>query len=462
VQADRLPPHDIQAEESVIGSLLIDGESISHIIGFLLAGDFYRERNRLVYEAACGLFERKDAINQVTIAHELESRGQLEDVGGSAFLAHTVGVVPTSVHIEHYGRIVKRTATMRRLIAAANDIADIGYADDPNIETALSRAEDMLFGIRTGQQSRDFIPLRDALSPFLETSPLDQADSDTKDKPVPTGFRNLDRLLGGFQRSDMIVLAARPSIGKSTLGLNFAMHAAQERRTVAIFSLEMGREQIGMRLLAGHARLNMHDIRMRHLGPSEEAKLIDSIGFLSDLAIFIDDTPFQSVMEMRSKARRLQLEHGVDFIVVDYMQLIDSPNGRPGGANRAQEVSDISRQMKGMARDLNVPVLAISQLSRAIEHRQSHRPVLSDLRESGSIEQDADVVMFIHREEKFTTEQEWNKQNPNQPYPRGLCELIIAKHRHGPTDEVWMAVRDEIGRFIESMAPERTYAPERV
>ena len=432
--------------------MLIDGHSITDVHGFLAPNDFYRRRNRLCYEAAVSLFNRDEAINTVTMAHELESQELLEEIGGSAFLAHLAATVPTSVHVEHYGRLVHRTATMRRLISAAADIADIGYTDDPDVNRALSEAEDIIYGIRSVQQSRDFVHIGEALDPYLEqTSGLDTFES-SETGPIPTGFDNMQKLFGGFQRSDMIVLAARPSIGKSTLALNLAVNAAKERAKVGIFSLEMGREQVAMRLLASQARLNMHDIRLRRFSPSDEARLIDAIGLLSDLAIYIDDTPFQTVPEMRGKARRLQLTHGLDFVVVDYMQLIDGAAGRRDG-NRAQEVSEISRHIKAMARDLNVPVLAVSQLSRAIERRESHRPVLSDLRESGSIEQDADIVMFIHREDRFMSEEQWNRNHPEEPYPRGLAELIVAKHRHGPVDTLWMAVRDDHGRFMEMRAP---------
>lgn len=451
MQADRLPPHDLSAEESVLGSILIDGTSITQITGFLSADNFYREINRQCFEVCHDLFQRDEGINQVTVTHELESRGIIEDVGGPAYLSHLVSVTPTSVHIEHYARLVHRTATMRKLISAAGEIATIGYNDDPDIDVALSAAEDALFGIRQGSQSRDFALLADSLLPLLEeASPLDQLDDQQNKAPIPTGFERLNELLvGGLQRSDMIVLAARPSVGKSMMGLNFSLHAAKAGRKVGIFSLEMGREQIAMRLLAAQSRINMQNIRTQILSADQESKKIDSIGLLSDLLIYVDDTPFQTVAEMRGKARRLQMVHGLDFLVVDYMQLINGGSGAGREGNRAQEVSEISRQMKGMARDLNIPVLAISQLSRAVEHRTSHRPMLSDLRESGSIEQDADVVMFIHREDKFTTQDEWNKSNPTQPFPRDQATLIIAKHRNGPTDEVEMRVRDSIGIFEE-------------
>ena len=450
MQANQLPPHDYQAEEAVLGSILIDSMTITQIAGFLSADDFYREINRQCFEVCYDLFERDEAINQITVTHEMENRGMLDDEG-PGYLSHLVTVTPTSVHIKHYANLVHRTATMRRLIDTAIDIADIGYQDNPDVDDALSTAEDALFGIRQGSQNRDFVPLADSLVPYLEeSSPLDQVDGQQDTSPIVTGYQRLDNLLvGGLQRSDMVVLAARPSVGKSMMGLNFTLSAAKAGYKVGIFSLEMGREQIAARLLAAQSRVNHQKIRSRIQSPSEEERVVNSIGLLSDLTIYVDDTPFQTVAEMRGKARRLQMTHGLDFLIVDYMQLINGGSSGRRDGNRAQEVSEISRQMKGMARDLKIPVLAISQLSRAVEHRTSHRPMLSDLRESGSIEQDADVVMFIHREEKFTTEEEWNKSHPTEPFPRDRATLIIAKHRNGPTDEVEMKVRDAVGIFEE-------------
>ena len=445
VLSDKLFPHDISAEESVIGSLLLDGLSFTKIASFLEPEHFYLEPNRIIFEIARDLFNRQEPINQISIAHELETQEKLEDVGGRAYLAKVVDVVPTSIHIKHYANLVRRTATMRTLINAAENISEIGFDNDPDIENALSKAEDIIYSIRNDQPSRDFVPLRETLTPYLETSSSDLADDENR--PISSGFKLLDDLLGGLQRSDMLVLAARPSVGKSMFALNLAINAAMNDQKVAIYSLEMGREQIATRMLATQARVNMHSLRMMRLSSSQENRLVDAIGRLSDLSIFIDDSPVQGVAEMRGKARRLQLEYGLDFIIGDYMQLISNNKGSRE-TNRAQEVSEISRQIKAMARDLRVPVIAISQLSRAIEHRQSHRPLLSDLRESGSIEQDADVVMFIHREEKFTTKEDWIKNNPGVPYPEGQAEIIVAKHRNGPTDTIPLAVDDSIGRFV--------------
>jgi|TARA_B110000263_G_scaffold243311_1_gene249878 replicative DNA helicase len=454
LQADRLPPHDIESEEAVIGSLLIDREAMVRVTAFLEPEDFYRERNRWCYEACFDLHQRGEAIDQISVAHELERTEKLADVGGTAYLGHLVEILPTSRHVEFYGRVVQRTSTMRKLIRAASDISEIGYEEDADVDAALSRAEDTLFQIRSAAATRDFVPLSESLDPFLEqTTPFTDMDG-ADGRPIGTGFKDLDDLLGGMGRSDMIVLAARPSVGKSMLGMNIARNSAAgagvgSGATVGIFSLEMGREQIALRMLSAEARVDMQNLRMRLLSDTEQVQVSDSVGVLSDLAIFIDDTPIQSVAEMRAKARRLQMEHGLDFVVIDYMQLIRG-NSRRSENNRAQEVSEISRSIKGMARDLNVPVLALSQLSRAIEHRTSHRPMLSDLRESGSIEQDADVVMFIHREDKFITEEEWVRDNPGLIYPRGLAEMIVAKHRNGPVGSVELAVSDAFGKFRDN------------
>ena len=457
VLSDKLFPHDISAEESVIGSLLLDGLSFTKIASFLEPEHFYLEPNRIIFEIARDLFNRQEPINQISIAHELETQEKLEDVGGRAYLAKVVDVVPTSIHIKHYANLVRRTATMRTLINAAENISEIGFDNDPDIENALSKAEDIIYSIRNDQPSRDFVPLRETLTPYLETSSSDLADDENR--PISSGFKLLDDLLGGLQRSDMLVLAARPSVGKSMFALNLAINAAMNDQKVAIYSLEMGREQIATRMLATQARVNMHSLRMMRLSSSQENRLVDAIGRLSDLSIFIDDSPVQGVAEMRGKARRLQLEYGLDFIIVDYMQLISNNKGSRE-TNRAQEVSEISRQIKAMARDLRVPVIAISQLSRAIEHRQSHRPLLSDLRESGSIEQDADVVMFIHREEKFTTKEDWIKNNPGVPYPEGQAEIIVAKHRNGPTGSVDISFIDKYARFENLSQFESDYIPD--
>jgi len=462
VYVDRLPPQDASAEESVIGSILIDGESLSRITSFLRPQDFYGEKNRWCFEAFLSLFERGDAINQVTVAHELNLRNRLEELGGSAYLSHLVMVVPTSVHIEYYARIVQRTSIMRQLIDVGGRIAEIGYHEsDADTDRALATAEDMLFRIRAGRGSGDFVHIREVLDTYMEESAALHGPDAAHISPVPTGFPGLDNLLGnGMQRSDMIVVAARPSLGKSTLAFNIARAAADSGNRVGVFSLEMSRDQIGMRLLASEANVDSYRIRIGLLSNDEESRLLDAIGVLSDLPIYIDDTPIQTIVDMRGKARRLQSERGLDLVIVDYLQLIGG-SGRID--NRAQEMGEISRSIKGMARDLDIPVIACSQLSRAIEQRPNHRPLLSDLRESGSIEQDADVVAFIHREDVYVSREDWEKRNPTEPYPQNIAEIIFAKHRNGPIGTVPLYFRNDLVRF-ESLetTPSMEYATSEV
>ena len=443
--AEKLLPHDLEAEEAVVGSLLIDGDCFLRIAPLIKPDDFYRERNQVCFAACVSLFERNEAIDQVTLARELSRINQLEAVGGMAYLSHLVSVTPTSAHSEHYAQLIARTATMRGLIDAASRISAIGYQDTEDVENTLRQAEDVLFGVRSGQTQRGFIPLRQIYDQYLEDrAAIVDPDLQT-DAPIFTGFNDLDELLGGMQRTDLIILGARPSAGKSTLALNVSLNAAKAGARVGFFSLEMAREQLALRILAADAGIDSHRLRLGLYTEAEEQRIIDSIGQLSELPVYIDDTPFQGMVEMRSKARRLSLEHGLDLLVVDYLQLIQG-RGR-GGENRVQEISEISRSLKGMARDLHVSLLTCSQLSRVVENRPGHRPQLSDLRDSGSIEQDADVVMFIHREDAYFTEDGWEQQNPGQPYPKNIAEIIVAKHRNGPTGSLKLFFRDNIVRF---------------
>ena len=448
---ERLLPHDIEAEEAVIGSLMIDGDSIMRVTSFLKPTDFYREKNRLCYEACLDLFQRGEAINQVTVAHQLAIQEHLEPLGGTAYLSHLISTVPTSVHIEHYGHIVNRTATMRNLIDAAANISALGYGDTEDVDATLSQAEGILFRVRSGQPARDFMPLRQILDQYMEERAAISEPLGLTGAPVLTGFDSLDELLGGLHRSDMVVLAARPSLGKSTLAINISLNAAKSGGRVGLFSLEMSREQLAMRMMAGEAGVDVQRLRLGLYTEAQERQIIDSIGALSELPIYIDDTPLQGIMEMRSKARRLHVELGLDMLVVDYMQLIE---GGRRDSNRVQEISEITRSIKGLARDLNIPILAVSQLSRAVEMRTSHRPQLSDLRESGSIEQDADVVMFIYRDDVYNTEDEWTSRFPDRPYPKNIAEIIVAKHRHGPVGSLELFFRDNLVRF-ESLPVEQ-------
>ena len=448
--AEKLPPHDADAEEAVVGSLLIDGEAINRIASLVQPQDFYRERNRWCFEACESLYHRGEAINQISVARELSLKERLNEVGGPGYLSHLVAVVPTSVHVEHFARIVNRTATMRRLIQAAGDIATIGYADTPDTEQALQQAEDLLFRVRNTHVTRDFVTIREVLDQYLEeTVGLDPMDRGVA--PIPTGFTDIDSALGRLQRGDLFILAARPSIGKSTLAMNIARNAAGQGAVVGVLSLEMSREQLALRLLSAEANVDSHLLRLGLLGDSAMNRVMTGIGALSDLAIYMDDSPAQTVLEMRSKLRRLHTGRGIDLVVVDYLQLISGRDNR--NDNRVQELSEITRQLKAIARDLNVPVLALSQLSRAIEQRPDHHPQLSDLRESGSIEQDADVVAFIHRDDKYVTPERWEQQHPTDPYPENLAQLIIAKNRHGPTRTVHLYFDGKFSRF-ETLATE--------
>ncbi len=435
---EKLPPHDIDAEEAVIGSLLIDGVAIYKIATFLQQSGFYSERNQWIYGACLLLHQRNEAINQITVAQELARQNKLEGCGGAAYLSHLISICPTSIDIEHYAQIVYRLSTMRRLVNAASQIAAIGYEADPNVEASLSRAEDILFKLGHGQSSPDFVHIRQVLDKYFEATPSQDAEAEGYEKPMPyalSGFTKLDEFLGGFQHSDLTIIAGRPSLGKTSLVLNIARNAAVEQGAcVALFSLEMARESLVLRLLSSESGINSRRVRLGlHLTEEEEKRIMDATGVLSEAPIYIDDTAQLRVAEMRSKARRLHYEHGINLIIIDYLQLMQ---GDGKGENRVQEVSYISRSLKALARELNVPVLAVSQLSRAVEWRASHIPQLSDLRESGTIEQDADIVMFIYRDDAYHTEEEWQNLHPDKAYPRGIADIIIAKHRNGPTGEI--------------------------
>ena len=449
--AEKLPPHDPDAEEAVVGSLLIDGEAINRIAPLVKPEDFYRERNRWCFEACQSLYRRGDVIDQISVSRELSLHERLNEIGGPAYLSHLIATVPTSVHIEHFARIVNQTATMRRLIEAASEIASIGYGDTADVEEAMQRAEDLLFRVRNTHTVRDFVTIREVLDQYLEDSAgLDPMDRGTA--PIPTGFPDLDTALGRLQRGDLFILAARPALGKSTLAMNIARNAAGQGAVAAVFSLEMSREQLALRLLSAEAEVDSHLLRLGLLSEAATHRMMNSIGALSDLAIYMDDSPAQTVLDMRSKVRRLHTDRGVDLIIVDYLQLV-AGRLEHRGENRVQELSEITRQLKAMARDLNVPVLAISQLSRQIEQRPDHHPQLSDLRESGSIEQDADVVAFIHRDDRYMTVEQWEQRHPTDPYPENLVQLIIAKNRHGPTSTISLYFRGTFARF-ENLATE--------
>jgi replicative DNA helicase len=445
MNGDKLPPHDTDAEEAVIGSLLIDGTSIHKIATVLQPPDFHNERNSLIYGACLSLYERDEAIDQITVAQELDRQGKLETCGGAANLSHLIANCPTSLDIEHYGQIVYRLSIMRRLIAAGGQISNIGYRADPDVDRSLNDAEDVLFRLRHGQSRRDLTHIRQVLDRYFETTT--EAEGETRE-PIPyvlSGFAGLDEFLGGFQRSDLIIVGGRPSMGKTSLALSLARNAAVEQGAcVALFSLEMAREPLVLRLLASEAEVDSRQVRLGHHTEEQEQRIMDAIGRLSEAPIYIDDTPQLRVVEMRSKTRRLYYERGVDLIIVDYLQLMQ---GDRRSDNRVQEVSEISRSLKGLAREINAPVLAVSQLSRAPEGRASHEPQLSDLRESGSIEQDADVVIFVYRDEYYyPSKEDWEREHPGESYPPP-ADIIIAKHRNGPTGTIKLLFKPRMAKF---------------
>ncbi|MCH8863877.1 MAG: replicative DNA helicase [Chloroflexi bacterium] len=454
---EKLPPHDIDAEEAVIGSLLIDGESIFKIAPFLRPEHLYSEQNQWLYKACVALYERSEAINQITVAQELAREEKLEECGGAAYLSHLISVSPTSLDIEEYAQIVNRLSVMRGLISAAGQIAAVGYEAGPDVDASLSKAEDILFKMRHGQGPRDFTHIRQVLDKYFEATPHDVEDLPVDKKPyILSNFAGVDEFLGGFQRSDLIIIAGRPSMGKTSLTLGFARNAAViQKACVAIFSLEMARDSLVMRMLSSESGVNSRKVRFGHHTEEDERRIMEATGILSEAAIYIDDSPMMRVAEIRSKARRLHFEHPLDLIIVDYLQLMQGEGNR--GENRVQEISYVSRSLKALARDLNVPVMAVSQLSRAVEWRSSHEPQLSDLRESGSIEQDADVVLFIFREEYYyKTEEEWDSEpkNAGRKYPREEADIIIAKHRNGPTGRVKLRFRHNLAQFVSLASAE--------
>lgn len=443
---EKLPPHDIEAEEAVIGSLIIDPDAIFKIATFLVPEDFFDETNQVIYQACLSVHQRNEVVNQITVAHELMRQNRLEQIGGAAYLSHLLSITPTPLYVEHYARIVSNAAAMRRLIVAAGQIAAIGYAAGADVESTLNKAIDILFQVGSKGAPTNLILVRDILSKYFEE--VGQPPLGGKQIPhILTGFAGLDGLLGGLQRSDLVILAARPAVGKTSLALNIARNAAIEQKAcVALFSLEMSRDTIVQRFLSSEARVDSKDVRLGHFTEREERRIMDASGVLSEAPIYIDDSSQQRVVDIGSKARRLHRERNIDLIVIDYLQLM-----RGDGKNepRVQEIGNITRSLKGLARELNVPVLTVSQLSRAVEWRASHKPQLFDLRESGSIEQDADVVFFIHRESMYCEEEEWYRTHDveKEPYPRNEADILVEKHRNGPMGIVKLRFLPWFSRF---------------
>ena len=442
----RLPPSDSDAEEAVIGSLLIDGAAIFQVTDLIQASDFYYEQNQWLYDACMSLYQRDEAINQITLAQELSRQGRLESCGGAAHLSYLISICPTSLDIEHYARIVYRLSIMRQMISAGDRISAIGHESGPDVEDSLARAESILFQLRRGQGTGDLTHIRQVLDKYFEVAPEPSEERPERLPYVLSSFAGMDEFLGGFQRADLVIIAGRPSMGKTSLALNIARNAAVEHRAcVALFSLEMARDSLVMRLLSSESGVNSRRVRFGHHTEDEERRVMEATGVLSESPVYVDDTPMIRMAEMRSKALRLNYERGIDLVILDYLQLMQ---GEGRVENRVNEISYISRSLKALARELNAPVLAVSQLSRAVEWRASHEPQLSDLRESGSIEQDADVVLFIYRDEYYyKNEEEWLVAHPDREYPREEADVIIAKHRNGPTGRIKLRFRQNLAKF---------------
>jgi len=415
----RIPPQDLTAEQALLGAILIKPRGIPEVADMVAAEHFYAEKHRIIYQAMIELDKRGEPIDFITLTSYLKERQQLDEIGGGSYLAELVNLVPSANNLKRYGNIVAKKAALRRLIASAGDILDLGYNEEDDVDSIFERAEQLIHGL-TNFSQRTYLAIKDTLSEAWER--LDRLHKSTDElRGVPSGFRDIDNLLAGFQKSDLVILAARPSVGKTSLALDFIRHAACRLNVpTAIFSLEMSSQQLVDRLLAAEANVDSWKLRTGKIGSDEEfARIRDAMDNLAKAPIFIDDEPSNNIMKMRSVARRLKSEHNLGLIVVDYLQLMVP---RRETDSMVQMVTEISRSLKGLARELEIPVIALSQLSRAVEQRGG-KPRLSDLRDSGSIEQDADVVMFIHREDR--TNEESDRKN--------VAEIMIEKHRNGPT-----------------------------
>lgn len=441
-RSHRLPPQSLEAEMSVLGGILLDEQALDRVLEILRPEDFYRDSHRKIFESLIDLSEKSEPADMVTLAANLQSRQLLESIGGHAYLATLVDYVPTAANIVYYCRLVKEKAIARHLISVATDIATSGYAGG-NMEQVLDQAEKAIFEIAENRTRPSYFAVREILKDtFKNIEKLYERKELVTG--VPTGYTDLDRMTAGLQPGDLVVVAGRPSMGKTAFCLNIAEYAAvKSERKVAtlIFSLEMGKEQLVQRLLCSVARVDASRLRTGNLGDSDWPKLTDAAGELSGAKIYIDDTPAISVLELRSKARRLKAQENIGLIIVDYLQLMRGNNPE----SRQQEISDISRSLKALAKELSVPVMALSQLNRSLENRTDKRPVMADLRESGAIEQDADVIMFVYRDEVYCPHCKKHEEcNENH---RGAAEIVIGKQRNGPIGTVNLAFRGEFTRF---------------
>ena len=440
---DKLPPQSLESEMCLLGGLMLDKEAIVKVADLLEPRDFYKPIHRIIYEAMLDLFSRNEPVDLLSVSSRLKDKGKIEEIGGGSYLTELINTVPTASHVLSYAKTVQNKRILRDLISVSYEISEMGYneAEDPNV--LVDQAEQKIFSVAQKSLSHNFVHVKEELEAAFER--LDRLSKHEKaTRGVPTGFTDLDNLLSGFQKSDLVLLAARPSLGKSALALDIARRVAvQEKIPVGFFSLEMSKDQLIDRMIAAQGSVDSWRLRTGKLSSQGDdndfVRIQEALGVLSEAPLYIDDTASQTVLRMRAMARRLQANHGLGLVIIDYLQLILPQNSQ---TNIVQQVTEISRQLKGLARELNVPVLALSQLSRAVEQRFPPRPRLSDLRESGSLEQDADVVMFIYREDKY------KKQEVAQNVGN-IAEIIVAKHRNGPIGSVKLYFNPQIVSFSD-------------
>lgn len=439
--AQRLPPQSLEAEVSVLGGVLLENEALNRALEVVNEGDFYREAHRQIFSALLHLYERNEPADLITLSEVLKKRDALEEVGGIEYLNFLVNSVPTAANIAYYAKIIKEKSILRKLINRATEIINLGFGDAGDVDESLDRAERLIFEISEDRVRPSFFPIKDIIKASFKTIE-NLYEKKQLITGVPTGFTKLDALTSGLQPSDLIIVAGRPSMGKTALALNITQHAAiEDGIPSAIFSLEMSKEQLALRLLCSEAKVDAHRLRGGFLSETDWPKLTRAAGSLSEAPIFIDDTPGLTVLEMRAKSRRLKAEHNLGLVVVDYLQLM---RGRANSETREQEISDISRSLKALAKELRLPVIALSQLNRKVEDRGDRRPQLADLRESGAIEQDADVIIFLYRDELYNR----SEDNPH----KGKAEIIVGKQRNGPTDKFELAFLDKYTCF-ENLSP---------
>ncbi|SFG90068.1 replicative DNA helicase [Desulfotomaculum arcticum] len=433
---DKVPPHNIDAEQSVLGALLLENKAISKVIRFLNPEDFYLESHRVIYNAILELEENSQAADLVTVTDKLRRKGELEKVGGATYVATLTNISPTAANVEYYARIVEEKALLRNLINLSIRIADMGYEGNEDAERLMEEAEKMLFELGSRRTFTAFTEIKDIL---LETFKHFEFLQKHKGEitGVPTGFKELDNICQGLQPGDLIIVAARPSMGKTSFGMCIGYHAAlQTKKPIAIFSLEMSKEQLVQRMICAEARIDQHKLRSGFISDTDWSQLTQKARDMAQMPIFIDDSGMLTIRQLRAKARRMHMERGLALIIIDYLQLMQ---GSRKVENRQQEIAEISRSLKALGKELNVPVMALAQLSRSVEQRQDKKPQLSDLRESGSLEQDADVVMFIYRDEYYNPETE----------KRGIADIIVAKQRNGPTGTVELAFLKQYTKFMD-------------